>query len=176
MAYDKAVDSAVLDAGLTEIADAIRAKGGTTDNMAFPDGFKTAISALAAGGGALIIGADNLHNTATDKANKYYNNGVLTDYNGWTATDYIPVVEGTVYAVQNVTGNSIQALYSPFFDPNKNYLDGNQYKHGGYQMPELDGFILFKSPITGYIAFSGANAAMQALQMFECQGTFTQGG
>lgn len=173
MAYDKAVDSAMLDAGLTEIANAIRAKGGTTDSMAFPDGFKAAISALAAGGGALIIGAENLHNTATDKANKYYNNGVLVDYNSWTATDYIPVVEGKVYAVQNTSMN-VLSLYSPFFDQNKNYLA--EYKSGGYQTPNIGGFCLFESPITGYIAFSGQTVTIGTLKMFECQGTFTQEG
>lgn len=51
MAYDKVVDSAVLDAGLTKIADAIRAKGGTTDNMEFPDGFASLIESIETGGG-----------------------------------------------------------------------------------------------------------------------------
>ena len=50
MAYDKAVDSAVLDAGLTAIADAIREKGGTSDPIAF-DAMANAIAAIEAGGG-----------------------------------------------------------------------------------------------------------------------------
>ena len=50
MAYDKAVDSGVLDAGLTSIADAIRTKGGTSDVMAFPAGFVAAIEAIETGG------------------------------------------------------------------------------------------------------------------------------
>ena len=50
MAYDKAVDSGVLDAGLTSIADAIRTKGGTSDAMAFPAGFVAAIEAIETGG------------------------------------------------------------------------------------------------------------------------------
>ena len=44
MAIDKAVDSAALDAGMTAVADAIRAKAGTTEPLAWPDGFITAIS------------------------------------------------------------------------------------------------------------------------------------
>lgn len=48
MAIDKAVDSAVLDAGLLQIANAIREKAGTEGALAFPDGF---VEALAAGGG-----------------------------------------------------------------------------------------------------------------------------
>lgn len=55
MAIDKAVDSQQLDAGLTSIADSIRAKGGTTDALTFPGGFAAAISAIATGGGTLAM-------------------------------------------------------------------------------------------------------------------------
>lgn len=52
MAYDKLIDSAALDANLTSIADAIRAKAGTSDKLAFPAGFAEAIAAIEAGGGS----------------------------------------------------------------------------------------------------------------------------
>ena len=51
MALDKVVDSAVLDAGMKSVADAIRAKAGTTDLLAWPDGFKTAVDGIQTGGG-----------------------------------------------------------------------------------------------------------------------------
>ena len=51
MALDKVVDSAALDAGMTSVADAIRAKAGTTEPLAWPDGFATAISGIETGGG-----------------------------------------------------------------------------------------------------------------------------
>lgn len=51
MALDKVVDSAALDAGMTAVADAIRAKAGTTEPLAWPDGFITAISGIEIGGG-----------------------------------------------------------------------------------------------------------------------------
>ena len=51
MAIDKAVDSAALDSGMLSVADAIRAKAGTTDPLAWPDGFATAISGIETGGG-----------------------------------------------------------------------------------------------------------------------------
>ena len=51
MAYDKVVDSSVLDAGLKQIANAIREKGGTSDNLAFPQAMADAIAAIEAGGG-----------------------------------------------------------------------------------------------------------------------------
>lgn len=50
MAYDKAVDSTVLDAGLTSVADAIRQKGGTSASLTFPQGFVDAIGEISGGG------------------------------------------------------------------------------------------------------------------------------
>lgn len=52
MALDKVVDSAVLDAGMKSVADAIRSKGGTSDALVFPEGFVSAISAIQTGGGS----------------------------------------------------------------------------------------------------------------------------
>ena len=49
MAYDKVVDSTVLDAGLTQIAGAIRAKTGTGGTLTFPSGFVSAIEGLSVG-------------------------------------------------------------------------------------------------------------------------------
>lgn len=48
MAYDKVVDSAVLDSTLTAIANAIREKGGTSDPIAF-DAMAAAVAAIEAG-------------------------------------------------------------------------------------------------------------------------------
>lgn len=56
MAIDKAVDSTVLDAGLKAIADAIREKAGTSDNLAFPDAMAAAIAAIESGGGLSFDG------------------------------------------------------------------------------------------------------------------------
>ena len=46
MAYDKVIDSSKLDADLTSVADAIRAKSGTTGGLAFPDGFVSAVEEI----------------------------------------------------------------------------------------------------------------------------------
>ena len=51
MAFDKVVDSAALDAGMKSVADAIRAKTGTTNLLAWPDGFKAAVEGIQTGGG-----------------------------------------------------------------------------------------------------------------------------
>lgn len=49
MAYDKVIDSSVLDANLTSVANAIRSKGGTSASLAFPAGFINAISQMETG-------------------------------------------------------------------------------------------------------------------------------
>lgn len=74
MALDKVVDSAVLDAGMTAVADAIRAKAGTTEPLAWPDGFKAAIEAISGGGGtglAYDMGEFVLEADTTGGANTY---------------------------------------------------------------------------------------------------------
>jgi len=55
MAVDKLVDSAQLDADLTSVANAIRAKGGTSADLAFPAGFVSAVQAIPSGGGGYSI-------------------------------------------------------------------------------------------------------------------------
>lgn len=49
MSYDKLVDSAKLDSDLSNVADAIRSKGGTSAELAFPTGFVSAVQAIPTG-------------------------------------------------------------------------------------------------------------------------------
>lgn len=51
MAYDKVIDSAKLDADLTTVADAIRAKSGASAALAFPEGFVASVSKIPIGSG-----------------------------------------------------------------------------------------------------------------------------
>lgn len=51
MAVDKLVDSTQLNADLTSVANAIRTKGGTSAQLAFPAGFVSAVEAIPTGGG-----------------------------------------------------------------------------------------------------------------------------
>lgn len=55
MAYDKVVDSALLDSKLTQVADAIRTKGNTSADLQFPSGFISAIQAIQTGTELKII-------------------------------------------------------------------------------------------------------------------------
>lgn len=49
MAVDKLVDSQQLNSDLTSIANAIRTRGGTSESLAFPSGFVTAIGNIPSG-------------------------------------------------------------------------------------------------------------------------------
>ena len=91
MAYDKVVDSSVLNAGLTKIADAIRAKGGTSGQLAFPDGLAAAIEAIEAGGGAKI--AAGTYTVASSGAN------ITIEHNLGAIPNFICVVQ----AVKNTS-------------------------------------------------------------------------
>ena len=51
MALDKLVNSTALDTGLTSIANAIRTKGGTSEQLTFPEGFVDAVEDIPTGGG-----------------------------------------------------------------------------------------------------------------------------
>ena len=51
MAVDKLVDSTQLNSDLTSVANAIRTKGGTSAQLAFPSGFVSAIGDIPTGGG-----------------------------------------------------------------------------------------------------------------------------
>ena len=65
MAYDKVIDSAKLDADLTTVAGAIRSKGGTSEALAFPAGFVSAIESIEAGGGGVQLQYNRLYPAAT---------------------------------------------------------------------------------------------------------------
>ena len=68
MAVDKLVDSTQLDADLTSVANAIRTKGGTSAQLAFPAGFVSAVQAIPTG--QTPTGTKNISITA---------NGVTTE-------------------------------------------------------------------------------------------------
>lgn len=55
MSVDKLVDSTQLNADLTSVANAIRTKGGTSAQLAFPTEFVSAIAAIPSGGGGITI-------------------------------------------------------------------------------------------------------------------------
>lgn len=87
MAVDKLVDSTQLDADLTSVANAIRTKGGTSAQLAFPNGFISAIQNIETGGDVLTnevkqallqIGQKVAY--IDDQGQQYYNDLMLALY------------------------------------------------------------------------------------------------
>lgn len=66
MAYDKVVDSAKLDADITVVADAIRAKAEITGQLVFPEGMASAIYAISGGVSLDVITASSLPATVVE--------------------------------------------------------------------------------------------------------------
>lgn len=76
MAIDKAVDSTQLDADLTTVADAIRAKGGTSAELSFPGGMAQAIADIPSGG-ITPTGTINITDTTLTDVTNYANAQVV---------------------------------------------------------------------------------------------------
>lgn len=87
MAYDKVVDSADLDAGLTAVADAIREKTGKAESLVFPGGFVTAIAEIVTGGSSDSTMSGEVHDIPIGSD---VNNGdqVLLNGNAFVAENY----------------------------------------------------------------------------------------
>lgn len=66
MAVDKLVDSTQLNSDLTSVANAIRTKGGTSAQLAFPAGFVSAIGDISGGGVDLLQYATTIQYTWSD--------------------------------------------------------------------------------------------------------------
>ena len=86
MALDKLVDSTQLNADLTSIANAIRAAGGTSAELAFPADFVSAIAAIAAGGGL-----EYDMGTYTPASNTLANASIAVPHNLGSAPDFVLV-------------------------------------------------------------------------------------
>ena len=166
MAYDKIVDGVQLDANLTSIANAIRGKNGASAQIPFPDGFVTAINMLESGG-ALTVNSTNLHDEATDIADTYIDNGNEKTFEGWTATDYIPVAANTIYAFNQPNESILKGMYCAKYSEDKQYV--GRFSSGIVTFPNA--LMLLKNGTEGYIRLSGRNSTMTELQMYSCTGT-----
>lgn len=170
MAYDKVVDSARLEHDLTEIAAAIRRKNGSSAAIDFPAGFKAAISAI--NGGGLRVGAENLHKVESDIADTYLQDGIETPYNSWSATDFIPLEAGSIYALQMDLGGTavIQGIYSCLYAADKSF---RKKLEGGIASLGSGSFVLFSSESSGYMRFSGHANQVKMLKIFKCSGSLS---
>lgn len=129
MANYKKVDSDQLDADLKTVADAIREKGGTTDELAFPDGMATAVSEIQSGGGdtrfkdfvegasAALDGGDI---TTIRQYGFYYSSSTRANFPNVTSVGerafyHSSVEEVSMPKVQTLANNSFRQCYSLAF-------------------------------------------------------------
>lgn len=97
MAYDKAIDSSVLDSNLLSIANAIREKAGLSDNFAFPQGFVEAISGISSGGDIKIATGSYVPSTEDDiKLEVEHGLGVVPNF-FWLYSPDAEIIEGERY-------------------------------------------------------------------------------
>ena len=92
-------------ADLTAVADAIRAKGGISNPLVYPDGFVSAIQAIETGGGS---GSDELVNSLIDRtiSGEYVNNTV-TLIGAYGLAGCTKLTSVVLPAVRTTEGNSI---------------------------------------------------------------------
>ena len=133
MALDKVVDSAALDAQLTSIADAIRSKGGTTDQLTLA-GMVDAINAIQTGENEIV---QFIENKITNFSNEELT--AISDY-GFAGKD------------------NIQSLYIP----NVVSVGGYAFD-GCDTITEIhfEKHITFKSEKRSYMALKGAENAVK---------------
>lgn len=140
----KLVDSTLLDSNLTSIANAIRTKGNTQSQLAFPNGFISAINNIFTG----IIGVTawmpvDITMANLSNANTPYLHNVFVG----TSTDDIEMVGSIkLYTLRN----NNKKVYLPY-----NMYFGVVYPCWGIQLTSGDGYA-----ITGFSATSaGASAS-----------------
>lgn len=88
MAVNKLVDSGQLDSDLSDVADAIRTKGGTSSQLSFPDGFISAIEDIPSGS----TGAKFVKGTFTTPTS---GNSYTLDFGETFSGNYIVIIEAT---------------------------------------------------------------------------------
>lgn len=101
----------VEDSSLTAVADAIRAKGGTTEALAFPAGFIAAVESISAGGGGLQYDMGEFVLDADLIAPSFAHSlGVLPDFVFVWSEDFA----GTTNEYGNSTTLGFVAINNPF--------------------------------------------------------------
>ena len=92
-------------ADLTAVANAIRAKGGTSDPLVYPDGFVTAIQAIETGGGG---GSDEFVNSLIERTiSGTYVNNTVTIIGRYGLAGCTKLTSVVLPAVRTTDGNSM---------------------------------------------------------------------
>lgn len=111
MAVDKLVDSTQLDADLTSVANAIRTKGGTSAQMAFPAGFVSAVQAIPTG--ITPSGTKSITENGTYDVTQYASAEVNVSGGGGITVD--DVAKGTISGVVVLDSTTTEIREYAFF-------------------------------------------------------------
>ena len=122
------------------------------------------IIVTATGGGSVnnpvTISGINLHNVETDIPNTYLLGDRVIAYNGWTATDFIPVEAGKSYLIYST--NEIDSRYCIRLNADKEGAKSFQFMTClNKNLPTM------VSGHDGYFRFSGPNAHINDLEVYE---------
>lgn len=139
MAYDKIVDSSVLDGNLTSIANAIREKAELTENFAFPQGFIEAISGIESGGGNVIMGTITPNETSSSIIINLAEYGYIQESGEWPRARFL--LECNL-SYDDVTHTKTRVLSVLQFNPveknnneTNNFLSVTVYENSGSSSP-----------------------------------------
>lgn len=117
----------------------------------------------AASSGGITISDINLHDISTDKADIYLSGDKELAYNGWDATDYIPVRADRSYLIYSTL--EISGQYCNKYDASKTRIGGlptpcnSTVKVAPFLYPGFD----------GYLRFSGTRQQIANLAVFEAE-------
>ena len=132
-----------------------------TENGEYDITDKASVVVAVEGSGGITVSDINLHNISTDKANIYLNGDKEVSYNGWDATDYIPVRADRSYLIYSTL--EISGQYCNRYNTSKTRIGGlpnpcnSTVKVAPFLYPGFD----------GYLRFSGTRQQIADLAVFE---------
>jgi hypothetical protein len=123
----------------------------------------TAEGSTSGGGESATISGVDLHDRTSDLANTYLSNGVIRNYSGWKTTDFILFESGKFYVVY--CSSSIDLKYCAKYDANKTYK--NILSNISFAQTTKKTIPYILSGNGEYMRFSGTNAQINALEVYE---------
>lgn len=164
MAVDKLVDSTQLDSDLTSVANAIRTKGGTSAQLAFPAGFVSAVQAIPSGGitpsGTKQISITQ-NGTTTEDVTNYANAEITVNVSGGTnygTTNNNSLAE-MFYAIEHNMFSTGRVTVSSYFPANTE----SEFCDTGYD-GDLRGMVVFNE--------DAVDSSTSSFEVFEAIGFF----
>lgn len=112
----------------------------------------------------VTVGED-IHDRSTDLSDKYIRGADEYNYDGWKATDYIPLEDGKWYMIY--ASSVISGEFCSEFDADKKYLD--HFKDKAINSSDPTVAVMLKGN-GGYMRFSGSEAQIDSLEVHKVEG------